>query len=168
MEQSVALAKDIGRIRDQMEAGADWVPYGKEPWLVTITPRQPGVPQLVVAVSSGKVTPRGVRLLVQVTEGDYLGVVALSGPKIVVVGSNRKRRSPSNLRRCNRRAFPGARVALWRQRIAEAMGPRNAASGEPTRYPAPAAASRAGGGAVAGTTRFSRIAVQETAFYFAA
>lgn len=29
MEQSVALAKDIGRIRAQIEAGADWVPYGQ-------------------------------------------------------------------------------------------------------------------------------------------
>ena len=73
MEQSVALAKDIGRIKDQIEAGADWVPYGKEPWLVTITSRQPGVPQLVVAVSSSKVTPPGLKLRAHVANGDKQG-----------------------------------------------------------------------------------------------
>jgi signal transduction histidine kinase len=77
MEQSVALAKEIGRIRDQLEAGADWVPYGKEPWLVTISSRQPGLPRLIVAVSSRKVTPPGVILRAHVAngdnQGDYLG-----------------------------------------------------------------------------------------------
>jgi signal transduction histidine kinase len=73
MEQSVVLAKDIGRLRAQIEAGADWVPYGKEPWLVTITPLEAGVPQLVLAVSSRKVIPPGLRLVAHVTEGDSLG-----------------------------------------------------------------------------------------------
>jgi signal transduction histidine kinase len=73
MEQSVSLAKDIAQVRAPIEAGADWVPYGKEPWLVTITSRQPGVPQLVVAVSSNKVSPPGVRLRARTAEGDYLG-----------------------------------------------------------------------------------------------
>ncbi|HEY7390886.1 MAG TPA: ATP-binding protein [Bryobacteraceae bacterium] len=73
MEQSVALAKDIGRIRAQIEAGAEWVPYGQETWLVTITSRQPGVPRLVVAVSSNIVAPPGVKLRAHVAEGDSLG-----------------------------------------------------------------------------------------------
>jgi signal transduction histidine kinase len=70
MEQSVALARDIGRIRARIEAGADWVPYGQEPWLVTITARQPGLPQLVLAVSSSKVTPPGLKLRAHVANGE--------------------------------------------------------------------------------------------------
>jgi len=41
--------------------------------------------------------------------------------------------------------FPGGRVALWRQRIAEGIGPKAAAGGEPTEYPARAVASSAAG-----------------------
>lgn len=73
MEQSVALAKDIGRLRAQIEAGADWVSFGQEPWLVTLTSRTPGVPQLVVAVSSNKVTPPGLALHSHAADGDSLG-----------------------------------------------------------------------------------------------
>jgi signal transduction histidine kinase len=73
MEQSAAMAKDIAQVRAQIEAGADWVPYGKEPWLVTVSSRQPGLQQLVVAVSSIKVSPPGVKLRAHVAEGDYLG-----------------------------------------------------------------------------------------------
>jgi hypothetical protein len=39
-------------------------------------------------------------------------------------GVTEKRLSASNLRHCTRRAFPGARGALRRQRITEGMGPR--------------------------------------------
>src|SRR5262249_19219331 len=73
MEQSVALAKDIGKIRAQIDDGADWVPYGQEPWLVTITSRQPGMPQLVMAVASSKVAPPGLKLRTHISEGDSLG-----------------------------------------------------------------------------------------------
>jgi signal transduction histidine kinase len=63
MEQAVALGNNIPRVRAQMEAGAAWVPYGEEPWLVTVTAPQPPSPALVVAVSSAKVAPPGVKLV---------------------------------------------------------------------------------------------------------
>ena len=66
---------------------------------------------------------------------------ALSGPTIVAVGSSRKGGRQSNLRPCNRRASPGARAALWRQRIAEGMGPKPRPGASRTHHPAPAAAS---------------------------
>jgi hypothetical protein len=84
MEQSVALAKDIGRIRDQMEAGADWVPYGKEPWLVTISSPQPGLPQLVVAVSASKVSPPGVKLLAHVANETKHWIVLVGCRKVAI------------------------------------------------------------------------------------
>lgn len=49
------------------------MPYGKEPWLVTITSRQAGVPQLVVAVSSNKATSPGLKLSAHVANGDNQG-----------------------------------------------------------------------------------------------
>jgi signal transduction histidine kinase len=63
MEQAVSLGMDIPRVRAQMEAGAAWVPFGHEPWLVSVTAPQPPLPGLVVAVSSAKVAPPGVKLI---------------------------------------------------------------------------------------------------------
>jgi signal transduction histidine kinase len=73
MEQAVALGKGIPRLRAQMEAGAAWVPYGVEPWLVTITSPQAPLPALIVAVSSTRVAPPGVKLLSRSSMGDALG-----------------------------------------------------------------------------------------------
>jgi signal transduction histidine kinase len=73
LEQLVALAKDVARIEAQLDSGADWIPYGEEPWLVTITGLQPGVPRLMLVVSSSKIAPPGARLLAHVAEGDSLG-----------------------------------------------------------------------------------------------
>jgi len=60
MEQAAALAKDFAHVRARIDSaagsGSAWVPYGPEPWLVTATPA------LLVAVSSIKVAPPGVRL----------------------------------------------------------------------------------------------------------
>jgi hypothetical protein len=77
MEQAAALAPDFPRVRAQVESGAAsspvWVPYGGEPWLVTMTPPAPPLPGLVVAVSSAGVVPPGVKLLSRSAEGDALG-----------------------------------------------------------------------------------------------
>jgi signal transduction histidine kinase len=73
MEQAVALGKGIPRLRAQIEAGAAWVPYGVEPWLVTITSPQAPLPALLVAVSSTRVAPPGVKLLSRSSMGDALG-----------------------------------------------------------------------------------------------
>jgi signal transduction histidine kinase len=78
MEQAAALATNFSRVRAQIESGAApdgsvWVPYGNEPWLVTMTPPQPPLPGLVLAVSSSKVAPPGVKLRMRVAEGDALG-----------------------------------------------------------------------------------------------
>jgi signal transduction histidine kinase len=78
MEQADALVKDFPRVRAQMDSGTTpdgsvWVPYGKEPWLVTMTSPQPPLPALVMVVSSNKVVPPGVRLLTRSAQGDYLG-----------------------------------------------------------------------------------------------
>ena len=73
MERAVALGKDIPRLRAQIEAGAAWVPYGVEPWLVTITSPQAPLPALIVAVSSARVAPPGVKLLSRSSMGDALG-----------------------------------------------------------------------------------------------
>jgi hypothetical protein len=50
MEQAAALANSFPRVRAPI-----WVPYGNEPWLVTVTSPQPPLPGLVVAVSSARV-----------------------------------------------------------------------------------------------------------------
>jgi signal transduction histidine kinase len=75
MEQVAALAKDFARVRARIESGGGsaWVPYGDEPWLVTLTSPQPPLPGLVLAVSSTKVAPPGVRLRTRVAAGDALG-----------------------------------------------------------------------------------------------
>ena len=73
MELTIALAKDISRVRAQVENGAAWVPYGREPWLVTVTTAQLPLPGLVVAVSSSKIAPPGIQLLSRTTQGDPLG-----------------------------------------------------------------------------------------------
>ena len=63
MEQAEALAKDFPRVHAQIDAGATaegsvWVPYGKQPWLVTIASPQPPLPGLVMAVSPAMVVLR--------------------------------------------------------------------------------------------------------------
>ena len=77
MEQGVALTKDLPRLRAQMESGASWVPYGPpdadDPLLVTIAPPTPPFPGLVLAVSSVKVVPPGVKLTAHVTKGAASG-----------------------------------------------------------------------------------------------
>jgi signal transduction histidine kinase len=75
MEQAVALAKDFARVRARIEAGATsagsaWVPYGDGLWLVTLTPPQPPLPGFLLAVSSVKVAPPGVKLLSRVSWAD--------------------------------------------------------------------------------------------------
>jgi tetratricopeptide (TPR) repeat protein len=76
-EQAVALTRDFPRVRARIESGAAsgtvWVPYGTEPWLVTITPPTPPFPGLVLVVSSLKATPPGVILLSRTESGDALG-----------------------------------------------------------------------------------------------
>jgi tetratricopeptide (TPR) repeat protein len=63
LEQVAALAKDFARVRARIESGGGsaWVPYGDEPWLVTLTAAQPPLLGLVLAVSSTKVAPPGVK-----------------------------------------------------------------------------------------------------------
>jgi len=75
MEQVAALAKDFARVRARIESGGGsaWVPYGDEPWLVTLTAAQPPLPGLVLAVSSTKVAPPGVQLRTRAAAGDALG-----------------------------------------------------------------------------------------------
>jgi signal transduction histidine kinase len=50
---------------------SSWVPYGNEPWLVAMTSPQPPLPALLLAVSSTKVAPLGVKL--RTHAGDALG-----------------------------------------------------------------------------------------------
>jgi signal transduction histidine kinase len=78
MEQAAALANTFPQVRAQIESGTArdgsiWVPYGNEPWLVTMTSPQPPLPGLIMAVSSAMVVPPGVKLLTRSTEGDYVG-----------------------------------------------------------------------------------------------
>ena len=75
MEQVAALAKDFARVRARIESGGGsaWVPYGDEPWLVTLTAAQPPLPELMLAVSSTKVAPPGVQLRTRASAGDALG-----------------------------------------------------------------------------------------------
>jgi len=85
MEQAAALAKDFPRVRAKIESGAApdrsaWVPYGPPSsppssdaaWLVTMTPPQPPLPGLVLAVWTAKVAPPGVKLRTHVAEGAAL------------------------------------------------------------------------------------------------
>ena len=74
MEQAEALAKDLPRVRAQIESGTPsdgsaWVPYGNPLWLVAITSQQPPLPGLVMAVSPAMVVPPGVRLLGRAAQG---------------------------------------------------------------------------------------------------
>ncbi|MGA2738383.1 MAG: HAMP domain-containing sensor histidine kinase [Bryobacteraceae bacterium] len=75
MEQAAALAKDFAGVRARIESGGGsaWVPYGDEPWLVTLTSPQPPLPGLVLAVSSTRVAPPGVKLRARAAGGDTLG-----------------------------------------------------------------------------------------------
>jgi|HubBroStandDraft_1064217.scaffolds.fasta_scaffold09779_4 signal transduction histidine kinase len=75
MEQAAALAQDFARVRARIESGGGsaWVPYGNEPWLVTLTAAQPPLPGLLLAVSSTQVAPPGVRLRTRAATGDALG-----------------------------------------------------------------------------------------------
>lgn len=73
LEQASAMTKDVARLRAQVENGAAWIPYGDEPWLVTLAPAAPGQPGLIVVVSSRRVAPPGVRLAAHTPEGDELG-----------------------------------------------------------------------------------------------
>jgi signal transduction histidine kinase len=50
-----------------------WVPYGDEPWLVTIVPPHAPVPAFVLAVSSAKVAPPRVKLQAQLAGTEALG-----------------------------------------------------------------------------------------------
>jgi len=69
MEQANALAEDFARVRSRIESGAAWVPYGSEPWLVTIVSH----PDLMLAVSATKIAPPGVKLQTQSARADALG-----------------------------------------------------------------------------------------------
>ena len=73
LEQAVALARDFARVRARIESGGGtaWVPYGNEPWLVAMTTPQPPLPVLVLAVSSTRIAPPGVKL--RTHAGDSLG-----------------------------------------------------------------------------------------------
>jgi signal transduction histidine kinase len=73
LQQAAAMEKDIPLIRTQVDAGASWIPYGNEPWLVTLTPPQPPLPSLALAISSAKVAPPGIQLRTRTTEGESLG-----------------------------------------------------------------------------------------------
>jgi signal transduction histidine kinase len=77
MEQATALIGEFPRLRARIESGnapggSVWVPFGATPWLVTMTPPTPPLPGLVMAVSSSKVVPPGVRLLSHPIEGAAL------------------------------------------------------------------------------------------------
>ncbi|HEY3840527.1 MAG TPA: HAMP domain-containing sensor histidine kinase [Bryobacteraceae bacterium] len=78
LEQGAALAKDFARVRARVESGAttsgpSWVPFGDEPWLVTVTPPQQPLQGFVLAVSSTKIAPPGIRLRTQLAGADALG-----------------------------------------------------------------------------------------------
>jgi len=77
MEQATALVGDFPRLRARVESGnapggSVWVPFGATPWLVTMTAPAPPLPALVMAVSSAKVVPPGVKLLSRPTDGGAL------------------------------------------------------------------------------------------------
>jgi signal transduction histidine kinase len=79
LEHAAAMAKEVPRLRAQIENGAAWIPAGpgsstgEATWLVTIVPAEGRLPELVVAVFSNKVVPPGVKLLAHATEGESLG-----------------------------------------------------------------------------------------------
>jgi Histidine kinase-, DNA gyrase B-, and HSP90-like ATPase/His Kinase A (phospho-acceptor) domain/Tetratricopeptide repeat len=77
VEQASALAKDFQLVRAQIESspssGTVWIPYGGEPWLVAIVPAAPPLPALLMAVSSAKAAPRGVKLGGRGFQGSTLG-----------------------------------------------------------------------------------------------
>jgi signal transduction histidine kinase len=110
MEQAVQLAKEFPRLRPQLEAGADWVSYGEEPWLVAMAPPAPPFPGLVVAVSSAKAAPPGVKLKAHLSEGDALGD---SFPGLRVEWSNNRFLEP---------ARQGLPLAVWIAGLALVLG----------------------------------------------
>jgi len=113
-EQAGALTRDFPRVRAQIESGAAsgtvWVPYGAEPWLVTMTPPTPPFPGLVLVVSSLKATPPGVKLLSRTAEGDALGE---SFPGLRVEWSDNRFLETTN------RSVP---VAIWVAGLAMVLG----------------------------------------------
>jgi signal transduction histidine kinase len=77
MERANALIGDFPRLRARIESGnapggSVWVPFGAEPWLVTMTAPIPPLPGLVIAVSPAMVVPPGVKLLSHPVEGAAL------------------------------------------------------------------------------------------------
>jgi signal transduction histidine kinase len=109
-EQAVALARDFPHLRAQIEAGTNWVSYGEEPWLVAMAPPAPHSPGLVVAVSSAKAAPPGVKLKAHVTEGDALGD-AFPGLRV---------EWPDN--RFSENARQGVPLAIWIAGLALVLG----------------------------------------------
>ena len=76
LEQAMALVKDFQRVRGQIESSASgpvWVPFGDEPWLVTMASPAPPFPGLVIAVSSARVAPPGAKFLGRTGSGEILG-----------------------------------------------------------------------------------------------
>jgi hypothetical protein len=115
MEQVAALANSFPWVRAQIESGtaregSAWVPYGKVPWLVTMTSPQPPLPGLVIAVSSAMVVPPGVKLLNRSAEGDLLGE-AFPGLRVMWTDS----RFPATTRQ-------GLRIGIWIAALALVMG----------------------------------------------
>jgi signal transduction histidine kinase len=115
VQQAEALARDFARVRAQMETGVEsggsvWVPYGPEPWLVTMASPQPPLPGVVIAVSSAMVAPPGVRLAGRSAEGDYLGE-AFPGLHVESTDS-RFREAPR----------PGLPVGIWIAGLALVLG----------------------------------------------
>jgi signal transduction histidine kinase len=108
-EQALAMEKDIPRIRAQVDAGASWVPYGNEPWLVTVTPPQPPLPSLALAISSAKVAPPGIQLRARTAEGESLGEAF---PGLRVVWSSRQFIDPPQ----------GLPAAIWIAAFALVLG----------------------------------------------
>jgi signal transduction histidine kinase len=113
-EQAVALTRDFPRLRAQIDAGpasgAVWVPYGAEPWLVTMAPPAPPFPGLVLAVSSVNAVPPGVKLLTHSEKGDALGD-AFPGVRVEL---------PDNgFTDISRRGIP---VAIWVAGLALVLG----------------------------------------------
>ncbi len=72
--QMMALANDLsrlGRIDFPFHASPGksvWLAYGDEPWLITVTSTASFTPPVVLAVSSKKIAPPGVTLLVATSE----------------------------------------------------------------------------------------------------
>jgi signal transduction histidine kinase len=63
-EQVEGLAKDFSKIAARMEPQQTvWIPFGEQPWLVTVTPSAPTLPPLVLVVSAPAISPPEVRLV---------------------------------------------------------------------------------------------------------